>query len=126
MNLTISNVELAASITLHSFIGQIQTTNKPLLSDILQGKSRLPLANRRAMAYLQSKDRDLVRVKELLMAGQRPSTKRDFGTVKVYFRSDVTTSVDSSGCIIVIKQNRNNLVKRDLVAVPNSISLGLL
>ena len=126
MNLTISNVELAASTTLRSIIGQIQTNNKSLLSDILQGKTRLPLANRPAMAYLQSKDRDLIRVKELLKAGQRPSGKRDVGAVKVYFRSDVTTSVDRSGCIIVIKQNRNNLVKRDLVAVPNSISLGLL
>ena len=126
MNMTNSMVEIAASTKLHSFIGQIQTSSKPLLSDILQGKSRLPLANRKAMAYLQSKDKDLIRVKELLMAGQRPSAKRDYKTVKVYFRSDVNTSVDNSGCIIVTKHNKKNLIKRELVAVPNNISLGLL
>ena len=90
-----SMVELAASTKLHSFVGQIQTNSKPLLSDILQGKSKLPLANRDAMTFLQSKDKDLTRVKELLMVGQRPSTKRDPKTVKMYFRSDVNTSVDS-------------------------------
>ena len=96
MNLTISSVELVACTTLRSIIGQIQANNKPLLSDILQGKSRLPLANRRAMAYLQSKDRDLIRVKELLMAGHRSSVKRDFAAVKVYSKSDVITFVDTS------------------------------
>ena len=78
------------------------------------------------MAYLQSRDRDLVRVRELLLAGQRPSNKRDFKGVMVYFRSDMQTSIDRFGCIIVIKTNRKNLVKRELVAVPNSMSMGLL
>ena len=126
MSLTVASLSLEASNSLHGIIGQIQADKETLLSDILSGKARLPLANRHAMAYLQGKDRDLLRVRELLTAGQRPSSKRDVKAVKVFFRSDVTTSVDKSGCIIVIKQNRNNLVKRELVAVPNSISMGIL
>ena len=107
-------------------MGQINMDKTNLLSDIIQGRARLPLANRQAMAYLQSRDKDLLRVRELLRAGQRPSIKRDEAAVKVYFRADVTTSVDRLGCIIVTKQNRTNLVRRELVAVPNSISMGIL
>ena len=75
---------------------------------------------------MQSRDRDIVRVRELLTAGQRPSVKRDINAVKVFFRSDVYTTIDKFGCIVVIKQNRASLIKRDLVAVPNSMSMGLL
>ena len=123
-NLAVSNVSLSVSLPLNAIIGQVQT-NKDTLNDILQGKTRLPLDNRKAMAYLQSRDRDLVRVKELLMAGQR-SSKRDFKAVKSFFRSDIQTTIDKSGCIVVMKRNRKSLITRDLVAVPNSISVGLL
>ena len=121
-----SNISLEVSQALQAIVGQIRVDNTNLLTDILQGKARLPLANRQAMAFLQSRDKDLLRVRELLTAGQRPSLKRDNASVKIYFRADVDTSVDRLGCIIVTKQNRNNLVRRELVAVPNSVSLGIL
>ena len=70
----------------------------------------LPLQNKQAMIFLQSRDRDLRRVKELLLAGQRPNDKRDRKAVKVFFRTDVNTSIDNDGCLVVIKRNRKNLV----------------
>ena len=60
------------------------------------------------------------------MDGQRPVTKRDYKGFMVYFRSDMMTSIDRFGCIIVIKTNRKNLVKHELVAVPNNMGMGLL
>ena len=126
LTLDVSNVSVTASLPLNAIIGQITATDGELITNIISGKTQLPLTNRQAMAYLQDRDKDLVRVKELLRAGQKPSSKRDNKVVKVYFRSDVTTTLDKKGCIIVIKQNRSNLIKRDLVAVPNNTSLGIL
>jgi hypothetical protein len=123
-NLTVSNISLSVSIPMGAIVGNIQ--QGVVLQDILAGKTRLPLENKQAMLFLQNRDRHLRRVKELLLAGQRPSVKRDVKEVKVFFRSDVKTSIDKDGCIVVIKRNKSNLVTRTLLVIPNSISLGLL
>ena len=122
--MTVSSVNLSVSLPMGAIIGQVQQGQ--VLQDILAGKTRLPLENKQAMLFLQSRDRDLRRVKELLLAGQRPSIKRDIKEVKVFFRSDVKTSIDKDGCIVVIKRNKGNLVTRTLLVIPDSISIGLL
>ena len=100
--------------------------DSPMLQDILSGKEQLPLENRKAMIYLQDRDKDLVRVKELLRAGQRPNDKRDQASVKIFFRSDTNTTIDREGCLVVTKLVKKSMTKRTLVVVPEDISLGLL
>ena len=98
-----------------------------IIRDILTGKKALPLNNKKkAFSFLQSRDHNLVRVRELLLAGQRPSEKRDFKPVKQFFRSDTRTTIDRDGCLIVVKRNRQTLLSRELVVVPDNMSLGLL
>ena len=123
----VSRVSISVSLEQEgAIIGHIRKQDDSVLRDILTGKSALPLSNRRAFAYLQSRDQDLVRVRELLLAGQRPSEKRDFKPVKQFFRSDTRTTVAKDGVIVVIKRNRQTLVTRELVVVPDSMSMGLL
>ena len=124
---TVSRVELTVSLEQEgAIIGQIQRQDDSVIRDILTGKATLPLNNKRAFAYLQSRDQDLLRVRELLLAGQRPSEKRGFKPVKHFFRSDIHTTIDRTGCIMVVKRNRQTLVTRELVVVPDSMSMGLL
>ena len=47
-----STISLEASVPLHAIMGQIKADKTSLLSDIIQGRARLPLANRQAMACL--------------------------------------------------------------------------
>ena len=122
--MTVASINLSVSLPMAAIIGQVQQGG--VLQDILAGKTRLPLENKEAMLFLQGRDRDLRRVKELLLAGQRPSLKRDIKGVKVFFRSDVKTSIDKDGCLVVIKRNKSSLVTRTLLVIPNAISLGLL
>ena len=57
---------------------------------------------------------------------QLPSLKRDSTEVKLFFRSDVKTTIDKDGCLVVIKRNKKSLVTRTLLVMPDSVSLGLL
>ena len=52
--------------------------------------------------------------------------KRDEPGVKIFFRSDVKTSIDNKGCLVVTKINRLNLDKRALIVIPQKLSDGLL
>ena len=75
----VSRVSISVSLEQEgAIIGHIKKQDDTVLRDILTGKAALPLSNRRAFAYLQSRDKDLVRVRELLLAGQKPSEKRRF------------------------------------------------
>ena len=107
-------------------VGQLKTEDDNILKDILTGNARLPLDNKKALAFLQGRDRDLVRVRELLISGQRPSDKRDHKPVKLFFRNDIKTTIDKHGCLVVVKRNKNTLVTRELVIIPNKMSVGLL
>ena len=63
-------------VTENGIIGQIDVnSSETLIQDIITGKKAVPFNNRNAMKYLQSKDSDLKRVKELLLSGQRPGNK---------------------------------------------------
>ena len=116
---------ITMSNTATVIIGYIKQ-DEGILQEILAGKIRLPFENKKAMQFLQTKDYHLRRVKQLLQAGQRPSDKRDHKAVKVFFRADMQTSIDKDDCIVVTKRNKQNLVTRTLMVVPNSMSVGLL
>ena len=122
-----SRVSISVSLEQEgAIIGHIKKQDNTVLKDILTGKAALPLSNRRAFAFLQSRDKDLVRVRELLLAGQKPSDKRDTRSVKQFFRSDRSTTIARDGVIVVIKRNKQTMVTRELVVVPDSMSMGLL
>ena len=123
---SVSKVSMSVSLVDEgAIIGHIKQDDS-VIRDICSGKVPLPLSNKRALSYLQSRDKDLLRVRELLLAGQLPSEKRDFKPVKQFFRSDVQTTFDRDNCLVVIKRNRQTLVTRELVVVPDNISMGLL
>ena len=109
-------------------IGSINPPDRDtFIKDIISGKTSLPLSNRSAIKFLQDQDQDLRRVRQLLLAGQNPSLKRDFKPVKNYFRQDVDASVDSDGCVIVTRTSRKYIgAKQKLLVIPDSVSLGLL
>ena len=111
-----------------AIIGYIDTSKaESLVKDIIAGRSRLPLDNPKAMAYLQQRDANLQRVRALLQAGQRPSMKRDNRIVKTYFRSDVKTAINNDGCLVVNKTLCEFLgVKKQLIVVPEAFAIGLL
>ena len=46
--------------------------------------------------------------------------------MKVFFTSDVKTTIGTDGCLLVIKRNKKSLVTRTLLVMPHSVSLGLL
>ena len=96
------------------------------LRDIISGRTRLPLENKKAMVLLQGKDEVLKRVRDLLLAGQVPSPKRVQVGVRFFFRSDVKATIDKDNCLVVYKTNRHNLATRALVAVPENITNALL
>ena len=75
------------------------------MKDIILGKQRLPLENKKAMVFLQNKDQHLLRVRDLLKAGQTPSLKRDKQEVKLFFRQGMNTTIDKDRCLIVYKRD---------------------
>ena len=67
-----------------SIIGAVDAGHAAgLAQDLISGKARLPFENRKAMAFLQDKDKNLARVKSLLSAGQVPSKKKRQGWSQV-------------------------------------------
>ena len=124
---TMSVVCLKVSEGAEAIVGNLNMDKESqTLKDILTGKARLPLDNKKALLYLQDRDSDITRVKELLRAGQTPNEKRDTAPVKIFFRSDTDTSIDRDGCLVVTKLAKRSLTKRTLVVVPEDMSLGLL
>ena len=72
VNLTVGSLSFLA--TEDSIVGQIQINNisDNLINDVIRGTKSVPFSNRNAMKYLQDRDPDLCRVRELLLSGQRP------------------------------------------------------
>ena len=126
---SVSQITLSVSPSpSHNIIGSInRDSSNDVIQDIISGKVSLPFGNKKAMKFLQDQDPDICRVRELLKGGQQPSMKRDFAPVKTFFRADVNASVDREGCLVVTKTSRSFIgATRNLVVVPDSVSLGLL
>ena len=66
-----------SSASANQLLGQvdINNINSNLAPDILRGVKAIPFKNRLAMQYLQNKDKDLFRVRNLLSAGQAPGCR---------------------------------------------------
>ena len=74
--IAVSRLSISVSLEREgAIIGHIKKQDDSVLRDILTGKTALPLSNRKSFAYLQSRDKDLFRVFELLLARERPSKK---------------------------------------------------
>ena len=60
-----------------AIVGQVDLLNYSysLVNDVITGTKPFPFQNRKAMQYVQHQDPDLIRVKELLLSGQRPGNK---------------------------------------------------
>ena len=126
-SLNISTITLVASPTAGAIIGAVGAgAQGSVLKDIISGKTRLPLHNMRAMAFLQAQDKHLRRARDLLTAGQRPSDKRDGRIVKYLFRSDVKTSINREGCMVVTKREKGGISTKELVVVPDNMAMGLI
>ena len=108
-------------------IGQVTKTSKDstLIKDIISGATTIPFANKQAMRFLQDKDPVLRRVKELLLAGERPHPN-EHSQVKRYLRKTVNITVCKDGCLVVSKLHKSRLVQRTLIVIPEDISYGLL
>ena len=125
VNLTVGSLSFLA--TEDSIIAQIQINNisDNLINDVIRGTKSVPFSNRNAMKYLQDRDPDLCRVRELLLSGQRPGNKENL-SVKRYMQKHNNLTIARDGCLVVIKRSNRNLVTRELIVLPDDISMGLL
>ena len=118
-DLAIGNLVFKATPSM--IVGNIQAdkTKNNLISNILTGVSPVPFQNRNAMKFLQSKDPVLQRVRDLLTAGQAPPNKED-ARVKKYFH------IAKDGCLVCVKKNKKQLSNRELIVIPEQVSMGLI
>ena len=77
------------------------------------------------MKFLQNEDKDLAREKELLKAGQAPGNG-DKVDVKRYLQKTHNLTLAKDGCIVSLKRKGKNLVEREFIVSPTSVSTGLL
>ena len=69
-----------------------------LLADIEIGQEVSENCKKRLNAIHAHHKAVILRVKELLRAGQKPNEKRDMAPVKLFFRSDTDTSIAPVKC----------------------------
>ena len=125
--LTMGNLSFLVSESSDSIIGQVDigVNTSNLINDVIRGVKSVPFSNRRAMKFMQDKDPALVRVRELLLAGQRAGNK-DKLPVKRYLHKLHDITIARDGCLVARKRNKKNLIERELVVIPENVSLGLL
>ena len=117
---------LAFTVTEDAIVGQVNQSSNNLIQDILTGVKTIPFNNRKAMAYLQDQDADLLKVKEYLRTTKRPTVRNTReNKIKRYLRrqNDITIAKDG---VLVSRKRDKRLASRELVVVPDSVSMGLL
>ena len=78
------------------------------------------------MAYLQSQDPDLLKLKEYLRTMKRPNDRNTReNKIKRYLRKQNGITIAKDGVLVSLKRDRR-LQSRELVVVPEEISMGLL
>ena len=110
-----------------SIIGQVEISGNTfnLINEVIRGVKSVPFSNRQAMKFMQDKDPHLMRVRELLLGGQRAGI-RDKLPVKRYLHKLHDITIARDGCLVARKRNKKNLIERELVVIPENVSLGLL
>ena len=66
---------LSFHVTEEAIIGHIHQQGENLVQDILTGVKSIPFSNRKAMRYLQDQDTDLIKLREYLTTGKRPTVR---------------------------------------------------
>ena len=123
-DLTIAS--LSFSVTGDSIIGNISESSD-LIQDILKGVKTIPFNNRKALKYLQDKDEDLLKVRDYLTSGKRPTAKNTKeNSVKRYLRPSLQMTIAGDGCLICTTRDKKSLNTRELVVIPEEVSVGLI
>ena len=123
--LTIGSLSFAVAD--ETLIGNIDLKSQNLIQDILHGKKSVPFNNRKALKYLQDRDPDLILLRDYLISGKRPTTKQTkINKVKRYLQKHGKgLTIAKDGCLVVTKRDKH-LNSRELVVIPDDISLGLI
>ena len=117
---------MSFSITDNAVIGHIAQVEPNLIQDILLGRKTVPFNNRGAMKYLQDRDEDLVKLRDYLTSGKRPTARNTReNSVKRYLMRNNEITIAKDGCLVAMKRD-SHLRKRELVFVPEDMSKGLL
>ena len=117
---------LSFGVTGDAIVGQVSQSKDNLVQDILRGVKTIPFNNRRAMGYLQDQDPDLVKVKEYLRTAKSPTVRNTKeNKIKRYLRSQNEITIAKDGVLVSQKRDRR-LQSRELIVVPEEISMGLL
>ena len=127
MHTTIGTV-VKMQATPTSIVGTVEINNfedsSKLVNEIIRGTRPMPFSNRKAMRVLQDNDKDLQLVKEYLLSAKRPQASNSkINTVKRFLQNNISIAKD--GCIVVLKIDKK-LQKKELLVVPDQISLGLM
>ena len=116
---------LSFSFNEDSILGNV-SHSPDLIQDILKGVKSIPFNNRKALKYLQDKDEDLLKVRDYLTSGKRPTAKNTKeNTVKRYLRSSLKITIAGDGCLICTTRDKS-LNMRELVVIPEEVSMGLI
>ena len=118
---------LSFSITEKAIIGQVNQSQSNLVHEVLTGMKSIPFNNRKAMLYLQNKDEDLLKVREYLTTTKRPTVGNTKETkVKRYLKQQNEITISSKDGVLVSKKRDRHFNVKELVVVPEDISMGLL
>ena len=116
---------LSFSIGDNCVIGNVSSSTD-LVQEILRGEKSIPFNNRNALKYLQEKDPDLIKLKDYLTTGKRPTAKQtNINKVKRYLQKSNKMTIAKDGCIIVTRRDQF-LNNRELVVIPEDVSVGLI
>jgi hypothetical protein len=117
---------LSFRVTQEAIIGHVHQPGENLVQDILTGAKSVPFSNRKAMRYLQDQDEDLLKLREYLTTGKRPNDRNTReNKIKRYLREQNAIRIAKDGCLVAHKRDRN-LNDRELVVIPEDVSMGLL
>ena len=118
---------LSFSFTNGAIIGQVGTGSPNLVQEILSGTKPIPFSNRKAMKYLQDKDPNLLKVREYLTTSKRPTVTNTHETeIKRYLKPQNGITISAKDGVLVSKKRDKFLHSKELVVVPEDVSMGLL
>ena len=117
---------LSFTISKEAIIGHVEQSETNLVQDILRGNKPVPFNNRKAMKYLQDQDIDLLKLREYLTTGKRPTDRNTKeNSIKHYLMKHNDITIARDGCLVANKRDKR-FNSRELVVVPDRISLGFL
>jgi hypothetical protein len=117
---------LSFRVTEDAIIGHIHQPGENLVQDVLTEVKSVPFSNRKAMRYLQDQDEDLLKLRQYLTTGKRPTVRNTReNKIKRYLRGQNAIRIAKDGCLVAHKRDRH-LNNRELVVIPEDVSMGLL